>query len=418
MTTLAKSKKILQALKAYLYQPYDSDKKPNKAGLIGIIILLMSISQLAMTIYLPSLPIMADFYGQMGQIELTLTVYVLSYGLSQFVYGPLSDLYGRRFSLLIGLSIFIVGSLFSCFAVSLWLLMVARVLQGLGMGCGDTMGRAILCDCFDAQTFVKAASYIGMAAVVMPIVGPVVGAYIQHYLHWRGIFVFLLLYGCLSFHLVARYLPETNRQPSITTHFFKETLNKYRFIISRPVFLGYYIPGLVAALGEIIYSMTSPFLMQVKLGWSPIAYSWLSAISIGGVLLGALVAHFFSEKIDHYKMVLFGLYVLMAAGITMLLWGVYSGLQTMALILPMTLYLFGTGIVYPNTNSGALAPFSTMAGTAGALQGGMQMVATGVLSIVASDLSLHNQVPLSFMLIAISFVGYQCFVRLVGKEPG
>ena len=130
-------------------------------------------------------------------------------GISQFFYGPLSDIYGRRLIILVGLSIFCIANLLAVFSTTFGVFLTSRILQGIGIGCGDTMGRAILCDCFKTNEFVMAACYIGLAATVTPMISPVIGGYIEVFFNWRANFIFILLSGMIVMSIIFINLPET-----------------------------------------------------------------------------------------------------------------------------------------------------------------------------------------------------------------
>src|SRR5690349_16321100 len=118
---------------------------------VVFVILLMTLNQFAITIYLPSIPHMVQsLHTTYSTVQMTITLYVIGYGISGFIYGPLSDFYGRRIILLVGLSIFLLGSLAASFTQSIGILLCARFLQGLGNECGDVIGRAVLCDIYDS----------------------------------------------------------------------------------------------------------------------------------------------------------------------------------------------------------------------------------------------------------------------------
>lgn len=395
----------------YTYTEFD---KNLKIKLIIYIILLMTISQMAISIYLPSLPgIASSFKTNESLVQLSLTSYILGYGFSQFFYGPLSDQYGRRLIVLIGLCIFIIASVIAICAPNISVFLLARLLQGIGIGCGDTMGRAIMCDCFKEKDFVKAATYIGMAATITPLISPIIGGYIEEWAHWRANFIILLIYGMLNFFVMFYYLPETNLRMQATRNSLKSVFNTYWFILRNRVFLGFFIPGLICFIGEIIYSMISPFLIQEKLGWSPVAYGWLSILTVAGLLLGTLIANRLAHKFNHHQMVLIGLCILVLGAVTMLLLSLIVKMSVMSIVLPMLIFVVGVGIVYPNTNMGALSPFTAIAGSAGALQGGLQMLGAGFLGVGLAHVESGNQFTLAVTLTLLSILGLIAFIGLI-----
>ena len=398
----------------YLSRQLDTSLKKR---LVLYIILLMTISQLAITIYLPSLPTMVHaLHTNQAMIQHTLIAYILGYGCSQFIYGPLSDIYGRRLIVIIGLCIFCIASLIAIFSENIYVFLIARVLQGAGIGCGDTMGRAILCDCFEEKEFVKAASNIGMAATITPLIAPLIGGYLQEYSSWRASFLLLFLYGAFNLILLFHHLPETNLKLEASVRSLTGILNNYWFVLRNRIFLGFFIPGLVCFVSEIIYNMMSPFLIQKTLGWSPIAYGYLSIYIVLGLLIGTLIAKYFIHYYTHRIMVLGGLLVTVVASLTMLIPALIGFINIYSIIAPMFIFMMGVGIIYPNTNMGALSPFTAMAGIAGALQGGLQMICASFLGSTLANVDHNNQLLLACSLTVFTVTGLVGFNFLIKKS--
>ena len=383
--------------------------------LVWFIILLVAASQLALTIYLPSMPEMVSVFKTDSQhIQLSITVYLLGYGISQFFYGPLSDIYGRKKIILYGLSIFVIASLVCSLAWTVNFFLIGRILQGVGIGCGDTMGRAILCDRFEGQKFVKAASHIGVAATITPMLGPLLGGYIEEYSNWRLSFLSIFLYGLIALATVFFYLPETRADD----HQFATTLGgifkTYLTILKNRTFICFFLPGAASFLGEMAYNMQSSFLLQNRIGWGPIGFGWLNILIIMGLIIGTFIANTLAHRMSYIKMVSAGMCLLSFGSIFMFFPALFHFINTFTIIAPMLVFMAGVGITYPNTNTGALMPFSKRAsGTAGALQGGLQMLFGGLMGIFLSGISIKTQLPLALTLTVLSLASHMGFVILL-----
>jgi DHA1 family bicyclomycin/chloramphenicol resistance-like MFS transporter len=169
-------------------------------------------------------------------------------------------------------------------------------------------------------------------------------------------------------------------------------------------------------VGEIIYNMISPFLIQKGLHWSPIGYGYLSIFIVLGLLTGTLIAKYFVQNISHGTMVLGGLIITLLASISMLIPSILEVMNIFTIIIPMFIFMIGVGIIYPNTNMGALSPFTAMAGIAGALQGGLQMVGASFLGIILAHVHLKGQLLLSTSLSVLSFAGLIGFIFLIKES--
>lgn len=408
--------KYLQNIQASHYMGF-IDSVRSKRILVMFIIFLMTLSQLAITIYLPSMPAMVKLFSTGHYaIQLSLTIYLIGYGLSQFVYGPLSDVYGRRKVIMIGLVIFLIGTLVCIFANNIYVFLCARVIQGMGIGCGDTMGRAILCDRFQKNDFVRAASSIGIAATITPFLGPLIGGYLEEYFNWRVSFVMMFLYAVGILILVFYNLSESKQLEKFISFKPKYILYSYQLILRNRTFLGFFIPGLICFVGEILYNIVSPFLIQQELGYHAITFGWLTLFNITGLLIGTIIARWASHLIRHDDMVYGGMLILIFAGICMVIPSLFHYLSLYSILLPMTIFMIGVGMIYPNTNMGALTPFAANAGVAGALQGGLQMLIGGIIATHMSALSVKTALPLGSFLFFLSTIGFILFYLLIIKN--
>lgn len=173
--------------------------------------LIISIGQLSMGLVFPSLPWIAkDFAISLEQAQLLVSVYLLGFGPSQFLYGPISDALGRKKVLLTGLLIAMLGLLMIIFFSQTFTAMVAgRFLQGLGTGCCAVLARASTRDRFNGPELPVAMSYIAMAASITPLFAPVIGGFINFHFGWSMVFISLLGYVSIAWVIIAVRFKET-----------------------------------------------------------------------------------------------------------------------------------------------------------------------------------------------------------------
>lgn len=393
-----------------------------KRFIIVFIILLVTVNQIAVTIYLPSVPHMVtDLHSSYFGVQATIIIYIFGYGFSAFFYGPLSDVHGRKKTLLFGLALFLTGSVIAALCHSIEILLIARLLQGLGNGSGDVVGRAIMCDVYDEKSFVKAASYISMASPFLPMVAPVVGGYLEGFYHWRASFILMVIYSVISFFIVYKFLPETNLaiafQHRSLKNLFKYMLKSIAVLARSPLFVGFFIPGVVAGLGELTYSLMAPFILQNQLGLTPIQFGWVAILPGVGVFIGAFLSNRLSHKASINNLVLLGLLIAVFASFLMvLLNGSPYYFSALTIVIPMLFYLMSTGIIYPSTNAGALIPFSHIAGAVSAVQSSLQTIFIAMaLSLIAHTIA-PVQSSLSNILTIISLIGLILFLILAYKR--
>ena len=188
-----------------------SDAPPKTATFFPTILFLGTIGFFATDLYLPSFPsIQTALHTLKIWVQLSLTFFTLGLAVSQILYGPLSDRIGKK-TAQIGLVVSLLGTLLCLFAPNVFSLIVGRTLQGMGLGAGATLFRAILRDSYSGDDLVRFGSLVAIGSAAFMALGPTIGGYVQHFLGWRINFLLIFLYTILGILSVHFWLPETNR---------------------------------------------------------------------------------------------------------------------------------------------------------------------------------------------------------------
>lgn len=376
--------------------------------LMIITIILVTVGQLTAGIYLPSLPHIArQLHTQAAWAQLLLVIYYLSYGVSQFLYGPLMDWLGRRLLTLMGLAIFMLGSVIGMLAPAIYLLWLGCFLQGLGIGMSGVLARAIPRDLFDGKALVAANSWMNAAIVIMPLLAPIIGGYLQEHGGWRANFVLLLIYSALVLLWVIKDFSETKQSSAKQSFSFSQAVYQYRQVLSNHQFQAYIICATIAFMSVPAFEVTGTFILQNVIGVSPVMFGWLSLIPFVGFVIGNFTAKRLVHVWSAQNLLLCGSWVMLLASALLIIPGWLHYVTIMAFLAPTTLFLLGAGMVIPIVITGAMEPFVSLAGTAGALLGGLQNIGGGLVTSVLSWLPEHTQTPLGviFGIIAIIIVG-------------
>ena len=379
--------------------------------LISILLLIACVAQVSTDIYLPSIPAISKYFAaSISAAQWTIPLFMIGLAGSQLFYGPISDGVGRHKPLLFGLCVALVGTILCVFAVNIQMLLAARLLQGLGVGACSTMWRSIFRDSFEADDMAKYLSYFIMVFTFFGPAIPVVGGYLQHYISWRANFVAILLYIILILLTVIFILPETNKQIDKNKLKFKYIYGSYKELLTSRVFLVNNSFSFLACGGLFGWITTAPVLLMKHANLSAIYFGWVMLFSaaipfaLSGYTNAKLV-----KKFGTGVMLCFGWLCILVAGLLMLLADHMFGVNLWSVILPVMLFYFGTMYIYPNAFARAFKPFAHIAGVAGALYSGFQLLGAAIFSAIMAHFPSNTSDPFACILIIIPVVSILLF---------
>jgi len=367
--------------------------------IIALLCLMSSATRFVMDSYLPSLPAMSKALGVSGNdIQLTLTLYILGFGLSQLIYGPLSDRFGRKPVLIAGLMLFLSANTLCALTSSPTWLLTARLISGIGIGSCGVLTRAIASDCFSGAAFSKAWTYTTTTLVFVLIFAPLIGMAVQTWLNWRANFMVATLYVCVVLALVRWKLPETNHFHRLATVNISSVLSNYRFILRSPLFLTSTLCYTLSFAGLITYFQVSPLLLIQVFHLSPIEYGASTLLIAICYLIGGQVVSRLVHRVGTQVLLFMGILLLISGGLAMLLWNACFTPSVYAMLLPMILYVIGARIVIPNALSGAFNGLKQLGGSASGMIGGIQMLGSAMVSFIVTWCNYQTPLPLALIL--------------------
>lgn len=363
--------------------------------------LIISVGQLSMGLVFPSLPWIAkDFAVSHERVQILVSIYLLGFGPSQFIYGPISDALGRKKVLLIGLMIAMLGLLMIIFlSHSFTGMVLGRFLQGLGTGCCAVLARASTRDNFSGAELPVAMSYIAMVASITPLIAPVLGGFINFHFGWTMVFISLLGYLTLVWAVVALRFQETIDQPSSLPS-PKKVLLQYRELLSSRYFMSF------ASIGWLNFSLmittisVMPFIMQNQIGMTSDKYAIWAIIPALGMLIGASICNRIRPLIGSKKLLLYTPVLHLAAAV----WLFFCPLEPLYLMLGQLLMILGNSIALPCVQAMVMLPYKKQAGAAAAMSGGGQMVVSSIVSMVLVNLGLSQAWHLSLIIIIFAVI--------------
>lgn len=399
---------------AMLRNPFIFSKRALNPTLIRSLTLLVAFaSPFAANMYLPSLPSLAKHLKSTDELmEFTITVFILGFGVSQLIYGPLSDCFGRRKIIFIGMLIALVGSLACSRSHSGPELIMARFVLGCGVGAGAALTRSILRDSFNGIALTKASAQNGLIFTIAPVLAPLAGGYIQKWYGWEANFTAVAIFITFITFVIWFLLAETNKYPDVKAIYPKYIWRNYFVLFSNKTFLGYIFCAGFSVAGMSAFMTISPFLLEQVLGLSAIEYGWLTASVILGLLIGRMINMLLLPFLTAKQIITFGITIMIIAGITMLVPALLGILNIYAITIPVIIFVIGTGLIAPIAFAQSLMPFPNMAGAAGALYGSATLLISFMISAYVATLHDNNQTALALVYILLA-VGVLLSYRLL-----
>jgi len=367
--------------------------------LIPLLILMVIFSPLAIDIFLPALPLMAEeFSVPMNEIQWSVTIFILSMGFGQLISGPLADRYGRRPIAMGGILIYGLASILSVYSDSLTFFLLSRLVQGIGACAIVVSAFASVRDKYNAIESGVMYSYLNSAICCIPALAPLLGNVLTEHFGWRSNFEFMAGYAVFAGFILFFTLKETRPEHTIK---HKKLLNITHFIpvLKHPVFLFNALVVMLAMAIIIAYVSSSPAWLMVKLGLDQ--QSFVYWFSLNAVI--NITACFFAPKIlvkyGARVTIGFGMVLLIMAGLLML---VLLAWQTpVAFMLPIMISSLGFSLLMGACAGQALAPFGEKAGLASALLGFFQMSGSAVIVYSLQLLPLNEAEQLTLLMLTI-----------------
>ncbi|MBH2538165.1 multidrug efflux MFS transporter EmrD [Serratia marcescens] len=385
-------------------------RKLENFHLLVMLILLVAVGQMAQTIYVPVIADIAhDLSVRTGAVQRVMAAYLLTYGFSQLIYGPISDRIGRRPVILTGMMIFLVGALGALLSTNLTMLVAASAIQGMGTGVAGVMARTMPRDLYAGTALRYANSLLNMGILVSPLLAPVIGGALAMVFGWRACYAFLLaLCACVAFAMF-RWLPET--RPVQTEK--RRMLASFRQLLSDSTFSCYLVMLIGALAGIAVFEASCGVLMGGVLGLSGLTVSILFILPIPAAFFGAWYAG--RDGKTFHTLMWHSVLSCLMAGAMMWIPGWFGVMNIWTLIVPAALFFFGAGMLFPLATTGAMEPFPYLAGAAGALVGGMQNMGSGLATWLSAMLPQTGQFSLGLLMFAMALLILLCWWPLSNR---
>lgn len=376
---------------------------------------IAAVGQFASNIYTPSLPSVAHDLGvSQGASQATLAVFLGAFALMQLVIGPVSDQYGRKPTLLIGLAVFLVGTVLCSTAVDYTGLLIGRIVQGAGAAAGIVVSRATTRDSFDGVELARVLATVTIAFALVPGLTPLLGGVVEQILGWRATFWITGALGLLLAVIVIRSLPET-----LATHRHvspRSEIGEYASILRDPVFWPNAMAVACAFASMSAFFSGAPAVLIGTLGISPIEFGFYPPVAVTGFIIGGVIARRVAGTAAPQTMSVLGTSIMLGGAVLLLVPPAMGVLNKFLINGAMVVHVTGLGILLPASIAASLQRFPQKAGAAAAMQGFLQM-SGGALGAAGSAGLASFLADLSFptVMLCATALSWLTATRLIPK---
>ncbi len=350
-----------------------------------------SLGLVASTIYVPSVPAIASALDtSMSGVQLTFVAYLAAFAVSMLVLGPLSDRFGRRQTMILGISLSALGSIACAASPTIEFLIGARILQGIGLSGGMVVGRATIRDLYGEDGAAQIIAGLSIVLTLLQAFAPIPGGYLQAWIGWRANFAAVAILAVVALALVLRYVPESSLREgparSATAALLARTmLASYRGLLQTRRFAAYALTAAGAHAGFHIFTAGAPAVLIIGLAIPPQDYGYYASLPPIGFLVGSFLSNRLTRRFGVDNLIAIGCAVLIPAGFAMVALAALRFGSAYAIVGPMILICCGSGLITPNAVAGSLGVKVGIVGAASGLASFLQMIgaagATAALSL-------------------------------------
>ena len=365
---------------------------------------ITAVGPFAIDMYLPALPSIGGvLHATPASVQMSLMVFFITLGACQLVYGPLSDMFGRKMPIYVGLAIFTVGCVGCALAPDVNVLIGFRVLQALGACAGMVVPRAIVRDLYTGHDATRLMSLLMLVVSISPLLAPLTGSFIIGGFGWRGVFWALTVAGAIAFVLAATQLPETREIHDRADSSWASAFAAYCKLLTDPAFLGLTFVGAFGVSSFFIFLASASFVIINHYRLTPTMFSLCFALNAAAFfgfsqLTAPLTAKYGLTRVIRLAVSGFAIAMSILAALFM------AGADSLALIMIFLFVGYGfLGLVLPTTAVLSLENYDAIAGTASALMGALQFV-VGAAVMAVSGLFADGAPKPMVIGIAISAV--------------
>ena len=377
-----------------------------------LIVLLAATSALGpagMQILLPALPVIQDDFSVSNDVaQLTLSLSMFSIAIGTLVYGPMSDKYGRKPTMLLGIFIAIIGSIFCYLADSIGWLIAGRIIQAFGGAVGLVLARAIVRDVYGAEESARVIATLVMVMVIAPMMSPALGGEMMNRFGWESVFLVIAGASVIIFVFLILRQPETLVTP-VQFEGIGSMLRTFDGLLKSRPFCGYAFCVTFVSVVFFSFISAAPEIMVSVLNRPPTEYGYYFVMIPIGFMIGNYVTRHFGRSISIDSMIVLGSTIAISGIVLAIVLNLVGLSHPLALFLPVSIAVFGNGITLPNAQAAAINEFPQYAGSASGLTGFLQMSVSAVAAQFVAFIFNETAYPLLIMMLLASVISLFCF---------
>ena len=385
-----------------MYEPEGATRTKTPLRLLVLLVGMSSIGPLSLNIIVPAVPgLVHTLASDAATVQLTMSLYLFGLAFAQLALGPLSDRFGRRPVLLVGLALTAITSVAAAAATSIAALIAARTAQAFGASTGLVVGRAMIRDLYERDRAASMIGWVTMGVVVAPMVAPLIGGILDTAFGWQAIFAFVAAASVLVLTWALVGLPETRPVQALQP---VRLWSEVQALMRTPSFFGYVLAAALGSAPFFTFLGGSPHAVVTIMGRSSAEYGAWFALNSIGYMGGNYAAARLSMRHGVNSMVWWGIFItiggaLIAAALAWVAphWG------PAIIFLPQLVMSFGNGMLLPNSIAGAVSVRPQAAGTASGVTGFVQMAIGAAAAQFASHVLAEAMTPLPMAMVMLIF---------------
>jgi len=391
-------------------------KQLHKVWLILILGSLTAFGPLSMDMYLPGLPAVTEELKATASLgQLSITTCLLGLAAGQLVFGPLSDLQGRRKPLIITLILYTITSLLCGLSTNIWVYVILRFFQGFTGAAGIVIARASARDLYSGKDLTQ---FVALLAIVMgaaPILAPIFGGVILKWMSWQAVFYILSSFGFIMFLTVIYFLPETLSEENRINGNVFAVFKSFGTLFTDRTFIGIAFTQAFISMSMFAYIAASPFVLQNIYNVTPQQFSFIFAMNGLGIIIAAQVAGRLAHRYEEMTLLLSGI-LFALIGSVLLIIVVFFYLSLWMIMIALFMVVSSVGLVNTTSFSLAMNRQGSVAGSASAFLGILPFAGGALVSPLAGIAGENNAVPMGIVIFLCCAFALFIYVWLVRER--